>query len=418
VRKNFKFFIFSFFIFGYVFAQDKNKQQNSCVTCHSQIPELQNQVKEFEQSIHYKNKIMCNDCHGGNPEDSDMSAMNASNFIGKPDRQKIPYLCARCHSDPGKMRQYNLRTDQFELYKTSKHGKLLIEKNDNKVATCSDCHNAHDIRKKNDPESSVYHTKVPETCAKCHANSKVMKAYNIPIDQFEKYNKSYHGMILASKIQDKNPLLVPNCATCHGTHGATPPLTTEIPEVCGNCHGNTVDYFKQSLHYEALLKKSKPKCVDCHGTHEIKYPSIAMFSGKEPGHCGSCHNEGTEAYKQADLIKKVLLDTEDSVKQARIAIKEISGKGRNIADLEELMENAETGFVETIPVMHTLSIAKISLNTNKIKESSNAILTSALKFKEELNKRKLKLIVVLLNIIIIIILIGFKLKTLQNKKAT
>ena len=71
----------------------------------------------------------------------------AKGFIGKPKRTAIPQFCAKCHSNPDFMRRYKpqQRVDQFELYKTSVHGKLLAE-GDETVATCIDCHSVHDIR--------------------------------------------------------------------------------------------------------------------------------------------------------------------------------------------------------------------------------------------------------------------------------
>ena len=90
------------------------------------------------------------------------------------------------------MRHYqpSPRTDQLAEYWTSGHGKALKATGDPKVATCISCHGKphgsaedtgpHGIRAVDDLESPVYHTRVAKTCAKCHADAKVMAGYHIP----------------------------------------------------------------------------------------------------------------------------------------------------------------------------------------------------------------------------------------------
>ena len=41
---------------------------------------------------------------------------------------------------------------------------------------CTDCHGTHDILPKSDPKSHTYHLRIPETCAKCHANATITKS--------------------------------------------------------------------------------------------------------------------------------------------------------------------------------------------------------------------------------------------------
>ncbi len=93
----------------------------------------------------------------------------------------IPGFCGRCHSNIEYMRHFNPspRTDQLAEYWTSGHGKHL-KKGDTQVATCISCHDQphgnaldlkpHGIRPVNEPASPVYHTKVAQTCAKCHSD--------------------------------------------------------------------------------------------------------------------------------------------------------------------------------------------------------------------------------------------------------
>jgi len=336
-------------------AEDKN----SCIKCHAELKDkLAAPVKDWSQSVHKEVRVSCEDCHGGNPQSilETEAKAKAAGYIGKSRIEDIPALCAKCHADIKKMRQYNIRTDQYAEYLTSVHGRLLIEKGDTRVATCVSCHSTHEIRRKSDPLATVYHTNVPETCGRCHSNQARMQPYNIPTNQLALYKESYHGQILYGKIPDKNPALAPNCATCHGIHGATPPGVSEVPNVCGNCHSVTANAFKEGPHYIALEEAGAPRCVDCHSNHKIIFPSLAMFDGSEEGHCGMCHSEDdARSYGKGQEIKKALATALKAIEQGEEGVKEAESAGRNIDDLSTNLEKAHNDIVQATTLIHTLN---------------------------------------------------------------
>ena len=104
----------------------------------------------------------------------------------KPPGRRSRTFCGNCHANIEYMRHYrpSPRTDQLAEYWTSGHGKALKATGDTKVATCISCHDKphgsgqdqrkHGIRAVDDLESPVYRTHVAKTCAKCHADEKVM----------------------------------------------------------------------------------------------------------------------------------------------------------------------------------------------------------------------------------------------------
>ncbi|RMF92209.1 MAG: hypothetical protein D6734_12820 [Candidatus Schekmanbacteria bacterium] len=395
-----------------IFLPLSKAEDNGCVSCHRGLDgEAQKAVIEWETSVHKQEEIYCQDCHGGNPmeaEDMDAAMYEAKGFIGVPDRKDIPKLCAKCHSDPVRMKKYNLRTDQYALYKTSIHGKRLA-KGDGNVAVCTSCHGKHNIKKISDPSSSVYHTNVPETCAKCHADEKLMSQYGIKADQYKLYLEGYHGRILKGKIEGKNPSLVPTCASCHGNHGATPPGIKDIADVCGNCHGVIVDKFKQGPHYESLKKTGSPKCYDCHGNHRNKALTPEMFQGVEAGHCGACH-QSPEVTELAKDIYTLILDTRAKIDEAESEYKSIEFSGRNNQDIEDLLNEAETYYKEIGPLTHSLSPQRIAELNTKIVENVNKVEMITGEFKKNLAIRKTNLIYYLIIITIIIILLYVKLR--------
>jgi hypothetical protein len=330
-------------------------RENSCYTCHVRLGgKMKDAAVGWDLGIHSKVGANCDSCHGGNSFISTEDSMNEEyGFKGSFSPIESLKLCASCHSDVNLMRQYNLRTDQYDEYKTSEHGKLL-EAGDNNVATCISCHGIHEIRQKNDPRSTVFHTNVPDTCAKCHGDKKLMGGYGKPHDQYEIYRKGYHGKILYGEIEGKNPMIVPNCATCHGIHGARPPGVDEVGNVCGNCHTNIYRYFSLGPHAAAVGYTGEPRCVDCHGNHSNVYPSLELFNGTEPGKCGFCHEEEGQEYLMGQEIRQRLEELKRSLDDIVLRAKEARESGRSPERLNNAVSSLRASYIQAIPVTHAV----------------------------------------------------------------
>src|SRR5437773_12505471 len=98
--------------------------KNSCLDCHSVLPEpLGVSQEKFSQDIHAQKGLSCASCHGGDPtsDDPGKAMSRKAGWKGKIDRKQIPNLCGSCHSDPAYMRQFKptLPTDQLDYYHTS-----------------------------------------------------------------------------------------------------------------------------------------------------------------------------------------------------------------------------------------------------------------------------------------------------------
>ncbi len=277
--------------------------KNSCVECHSQLEGPQARpVQLFDRDVHKRAGFSCADCHGGDPSTDDMQAsMNrARGFLGKIDRRQIPARCARCHSDANVMHRFKpqQRVDQMAQYQTSVHGKRLAG-GDTRAATCIDCHSVHDIREVRDAESPVHPLRLPETCARCHADAEHMKGYPIPTDQFEKYRRSVHWEALAQR----GDLSAPSCATCHGNHGAAPPGVASVSHVCGTCHVVFENLFVKSPHKKAFDAAGLGACVVCHSNHEVKKPTLALLGVDSSAVCVNCHSPGDKGFEAARRMR-------------------------------------------------------------------------------------------------------------------
>jgi predicted CXXCH cytochrome family protein len=304
---------------------------NTCVLCHSALPEPLNlAVEGMQHDIHGEKGLSCVDCHGGDATEMDPTASMAPDkgFRGKPKHGDIPAFCGRCHADGTYMRRFNprLATDQLQQYWTSIHGQRL-QQGDQKVATCVSCHGVHGILPADRAQSRVFAANVPDTCGHCHSDAAYMAEYKIPTDQEAKYKRSVHAELLLVK----RDLSAPACNDCHGNHGAAPPGVSSIAEVCGQCHANNAAFFVRSPHKAAFDKRGLPECVTCHSNHEIHRASDDMLGGQEGTVCVRCHaagsagNNGAVAMRSAiDRLKTVMADTESGLQRAAAMGMEVS----------------------------------------------------------------------------------------------
>ncbi len=340
----------------------KVKGVNTCFTCHAALEDeaLVEISTHWERSIHNESQVACVDCHGGNSAAETKEAAKAADtgYIGIPAKAEIPGLCASCHADVVQMRQYNLPTDQFAKYKESVHGLRLAE-GDDAVATCYDCHGGHLVLKANDPASSVYPSAVPATCAACHADAQHMAPYQIPTNQLNLYQDSVHGEALLVE-QD---FRAPNCATCHGTHGATPPGFEEVANVCGSCHSATQNHYVASPH--SADDDLAPKCVNCHGRHDVTKPSEALYLGEDEKHCGECHSEDSEPGRVAETMYGNLTSADESYEAAEVAIEEARAVGMLVSPMEGRLRAANTNLITARAMQHTLDVDAVGELTDE-----------------------------------------------------
>jgi hypothetical protein len=355
-------------------AYPKVKGVNTCLDCHTSLDDeaMVEIANHWERSIHNERNVTCVDCHGGNSaaETKEEAKAPDTAYIGIPAKEDIPALCAACHADVVQMRQYDLPTDQYAKYQESIHGIRLAE-GDNNVATCYDCHGGHMVLKANDPASSVYPANVPLMCANCHADEELMAPYNIPTNQFSLYQDSVHGHALL----DEQDFRAPNCATCHGTHGAAPPGFEEVANVCGSCHSATQDHYVTSPHGQG--DELAPKCVSCHGRYDVFEPTVDLYLGSEERHCGECHSEDSEPGRVAQTLYTNLTTAAEAYEEAEAAIGAARQVGMLVSPMEGQLREANTDLVSAEAVQHTLDVEAVAEHTDRVVEISEEVTASA-----------------------------------------
>lgn len=286
---------------------------DQCYACHKDGESPQ--AVTWTKDVHYQAGLTCADCHGGDPtKDEKETGMNkAAGYRGKFKKSDIPVVCGRCHgkgNDPFKQ-HFNL-TDVADSLMAGVHGEAL-RANEN-GPQCVSCHSIHPILKVADPNSPVSPGRVVKTCASCHSNAKYMRDFNprLPVDQYEKYQTSVHGMLNAKG--DPKPA---TCVSCHGNHGvyrasdpSSPVYVMRVPATCAKCHADAkymaqyhiptdqYEKYKKSRHGIALLEKSDrnaPACNSCHSNHGAAPPGAMAVAAV----CGNCHQANAELFSKS-----------------------------------------------------------------------------------------------------------------------
>jgi len=396
-----------------LFQPSLSAQANSCIKCHSELEdELNAPVKNFEHDIHRQFGLSCADCHGGNPLEEDIDLAKDKTFKGVPKRNQIPQFCASCHKDSSYMRRFNpsLRVDQLTLYWTSEHGQLF-KKGDTKVAVCTDCHATHEIQAATHPKSWTFPWNIPQTCGRCHADSKYMQEYKIPTNQLEEYKESVH----ANALFNKKDLSAPVCNDCHGNHGAVPPEVTSIAYVCRQCHPSTGELFSQSPHKEAYDSLGISECEACHGNHKILPPTDKMLGTGEEAVCIRCHDSGSKPYKIASRIREQLDEFIKKIQYADVLLEKADKQGVEVSEAKFKLTDVNTILILVRNLTHSLSLVDIE---EKIKEGE-AIVKEITEAGEaalkEAKFRKTGLIIATLFIFLLAIALFLKIKQEESK---
>lgn len=387
--------------------------KDSCLECHSALEgRLGEPAKLFKDDIHGHRGFGCASCHGGDPAsmDAKVSMSPARGFRGPIARRAVPELCARCHSDADLIHRFKpqQRVDQLAQYRTSVHGKRLAQ-GDTAVATCSDCHHAHGIREARDPLSPVHPLRLPETCARCHADPRHMKGRAAGTSQFAEYRRSVHWKALA----ERGDLSAPSCATCHGNHGATPPQFKSVAAVCGGCHALLEEMFSKSVHKSAFEQMNAPGCATCHGKHEILPPSSKMLAG-EDSVCASCHEGGSAGARAAEQMAKRIAELQAANQRSKEILKRARQSGMEVSEAELRQRDADERLVKARVAVHAFDLAAFEAPVKEGLAIASGTFRSGEEALRERDRRRVGLLFSLIAILVTIVGLALAIRRVES----
>jgi hypothetical protein len=153
--------------------------------------------------------------------------------------------------------------------------------NSGAAPTCTNCHGAHDMRPKSDPESRVSRKNIPDTCGGCHMGVK------------EVWKNSQHG-----KMRQENALTAPGCTDCHSAHSiqdhTKPQWQVDVIKECGTCHSDKIATYRDTFHGQVtdLGFVRVATCASCHGAHQVlpkENPLSKVSADNRLQTCQACH---------------------------------------------------------------------------------------------------------------------------------
>jgi cytochrome b subunit of formate dehydrogenase len=249
----------------------------------------------------------CADCHGTHgilPSSDKNSPVHPSN---------MPHMCGKCHENVDLAKEHDIRLKRpVEVYESSVHGRATA-RGIQVAASCNDCHStggtAHRILGPGNPESTINHFNIPNTCGKCHGMIE------------DDYWAGIHGQLTQRGETD-----TPVCTHCHGEHGILPVSDprarvspTHVAEAtCAPCHESAFLNEKYDLpagrlasfidSYHGLKSKAGDvqvaNCASCHGGHRIlpsSDPQSSIHTTNLRRTCGGCHPGISEDLAQTKI---------------------------------------------------------------------------------------------------------------------
>ncbi len=302
----------------------------------------------LKKDVHYQRGVNCADCHGGDASVLDPKAHQAKDdFRAKlpeiekfcaychaaeatdliasvhvhggppnPQGQGTLLSCVKCHGQPPDHQvfahsllpvkdpkspvrlQGQIQTcgDCHEKYREtflrSVHGQALEKKGLTVGPGCADCHGSHNVFLPNDNRSTIYVTRVADTCGKCHVGIE------------DRLRASVHGRGGLGGQADRpapggTKPQKPTCTSCHQGHELLSPESVAFreaePNHCGSCHAAMSSSYNASMHGKLTTLGYGPaaKCADCHGSHDVlplDDPNSSLALPDNRIHtCGKCH---------------------------------------------------------------------------------------------------------------------------------
>jgi len=146
---------------------DKRRVVEICAGCHDVEADYSNSVHGRAVAAGNQESAACNDCHN----------LHEIKPLGDPksfaNREFHTKVCLKCHANEEMMERNGVNNVAVETYMESYHGKNYHLGFPEKVAGCADCHTAHSVLPKDDPQSSVNQNNLVVTCAECHDDANV-----------------------------------------------------------------------------------------------------------------------------------------------------------------------------------------------------------------------------------------------------
>ncbi|MBI2301561.1 MAG: hypothetical protein HYU66_21880, partial [Armatimonadetes bacterium] len=247
-----------------------------------------------------------------------------------------------------------------------------------------DCHTPHAILKVDDPRSSVARANLPKTCARCHSNKVLMDSFGLPSFQYDKFVTSVHGKSLLQGGSEG----APNCASCHGSHGAAPPQVQSLQHVCAQCHPNTAEQFLGGEHHQAVAQHKMTACVTCHDPHAAPHPTDELLHSS----CQQCHKTGDPAAATAEEIYKTLQDARAQFDEVTKTAKDDTLGLLPEKEMKSRLDEANTALMQAAVAQHSAKLRDVERFTQVVTGFHGDLADARKSYQERIALRRFALV--------------------------
>jgi predicted CXXCH cytochrome family protein len=356
----------------------------------------------FKDDVHAAAGLTCVSCHAQG---------SGSGGYDTPARTAIAPLCAKCHSDAAYMQKFDpqVRVDQFLQYQTSVHGKRMAG-GDERVATCSDCHGTHGVKRIRDARAPVAPLNVTATCARCHGDEARMKPYGRDAAPPTDWAASVH----ATALLERGDTSAPTCAACHGSHGATPPGVASVANVCSQCHVREAELFRASPKREIFDAIGQPECLVCHSNHRIRPPADTWVGLAEPAVCAQCHDDASGGAAAIREVRRGLDRVAATISSAEATLLRAEQAGMLVDDGRGALREARQHHIQSRVLVHAFAVPPFSGHVQQGLASAEQASRVGEQALRDLQTRRRGLAVATLVILGFLATLGWKIRSLPE----
>lgn len=306
---------------------EKDRQKNRawvvqfCARCHADPAMMHefnqalptDQLAKFKESPHGHRLLeqhddrapSCVSCHGVH------GIRPAKDPLSKVYAQRVPETCGACHANSTTMAGITradgspLPTTQLAEYKTSVHGRALLQRGDLGAPACNDCHGNHSAI----PPGV---TSVSRSCSSCHSA-------NASLFDGSKHKQAFDQHHWAE------------CSKCHGNHAIAKTndamLATGSGALCTDCHRQysnnpdceaTANFFHQTI---SRMDQTRTDLIAVSEKTAAKGLDVDLINGQITELTDALKKSRTHIHSfSRNTFQQAALPGEEAIKQANLLV--------------------------------------------------------------------------------------------------